>query len=426
MYNKSKERGGKMNKEHFKLDKLQLHDSRVFRDPIHNYIHINHLLFWQLINTREIQRLRRIKQLGGTFQVYQSAEHSRFTHSLGVYEIVRRMIEETEIKQYLSDYDMATVLCAGLCHDLGHGPYSHSFEQVFQTHHETITVDIILGDTEVNQVLTRYHPDLPKDVAKVIEKKHPNKVLVQMVSSQIDADRMDYLLRDSYFSGTTYGQFDLARILRTLRLVDHQIVYKNSGVQAIENYILARYHMYWQVYYHPTARSFEQLLSQVFKRIKDLYQDGFDFDTDIRYLLPFLKNHWDYRDYLNLDESVVQYYFRCFSDSKDPILSDLSRRFLDRHLLKHQDYHDPKEVEQLSTIALEHGFDPNYYIITDNQRQIPYKHYGTDGAIEDIKILMDDQKTLKDLPEVSEIVDAIVRSKRNKTDQKVYYPKEIK
>lgn len=426
MYNRNKERGGKMNKEKFKLDKLQLHDSRVFRDPIHNYIHINHLLFWQLINTREIQRLRRIKQLGGTFQVYQSAEHSRFTHSLGVYEIVRRMIEETEIKQYLSDYDMATVLCAGLCHDLGHGPYSHSFEQVFQTQHETITVDIILGKTEVNQVLSRYHPDLPSDVAKVIEKKHQNKVLVQMVSSQIDADRMDYLLRDSYFSGTTYGQFDLARILRTLRLVDHQIVYKNSGVQAIENYILARYHMYWQVYYHPTARSFEQLLSQVFKRIKDLYQEGFDFETDIRYLLPFLKNQWDYRDYLNLDESVVQYYFRCFSDSKDPILSDLSRRFLDRHLLKHQDYHDPKEVEELSLIALEKGFDPEYYIITDNQRQIPYKHYGTDGAIEDIKILMDDQKTLKDLPEVSEIVDAIVRSKRNKTDQKVYYPKEIK
>lgn len=159
-----------MNKEHFKLDKLQLHDSRVFRDPIHNYIHIDHLLFWQLINTKEIQRLRRIKQLGGTFQVYQSAEHSRFTHSLGVYEIVRRMIEETEIKDYLSDYEIATVLCAGLCHDLGHGPYSHSFEQVFQTQHETITVDIILGDTEVHQVLNRYHEDLAKDVALVIEK----------------------------------------------------------------------------------------------------------------------------------------------------------------------------------------------------------------------------------------------------------------
>ncbi len=415
-----------MNKEHFKLDKLQLHDSRVFRDPIHNYIHIDHLLFWQLINTKEIQRLRRIKQLGGTFQVYQSAEHSRFTHSLGVYEIVRRMIEETEIKDYLSDYEIATVLCAGLCHDLGHGPYSHSFEQVFQTQHETITVDIILGDTEVHQVLNRYHEDLAKDVALVIEKKHPNKLLVQMISSQIDADRMDYLLRDSYFSGTTYGQFDLSRILRTLRVVEHQIVYKYSGVQAIENYILARYHMYWQVYYHPTARSFEQLLSQVFKRIKDLYLSGFDFETDIRYLLPFLKNEWDYKDYLHLDESVVQYYFLCFSESKDSILADLSSRFLDRHLLKHQDYEDYNEVEVLSRLAIKKGFDPDYYIITDNQRQIPYKHYGTEGAIEDIKILMDDKDTLKDLPDVSEIVGAIVRSKRNKTDQKVYYPKEIK
>lgn len=247
-----------------------------------------------------------------------------------------------------------------------------------------------------------------------------------MISSQIDADRMDYLLRDSYFSGTTYGQFDLSRILRTLRVVEHQIVYKYSGVQAIENYILARYHMYWQVYYHPTARSFEQLLSQVFKRIKDLYLSGFDFETDIRYLLPFLKNEWDYKDYLHLDESVVQYYFLCFSESKDSILADLSSRFLDRHLLKHQDYEDYNEVEVLSRLAIKKGFDPDYYIITDNQRQIPYKHYGTEGAIEDIKILMDDKDTLKDLPDVSEIVGAIVRSKRNKTDQKVYYPKEIK
>lgn len=414
-----------MDKKSFTLSKFLLKDSRVFRDPIHNYIHVNHLLFWQLINTKEIQRLRRIKQLGGTFQVYQSAEHSRFTHSLGVYEVARKMIEETEINQYLNDYDIATVLCAALTHDLGHGPYSHSFEQVFHTHHESITIDILLGDTDVNKVLTRYHPDLAKDVALVIEKKHSNTVLVQMISSQIDADRMDYLLRDSYFTGTTYGQFDLSRILRTLRIENGQIVYKLSGVQAIENYILARYHMYWQVYYHPTARSFEQLLAKVFYRVCDLYQEDFDFETDIRYLIPFLENNWDYRDYLSLDEAVVQYYFRCFSESKDGILSDLATRFLDRHLFKHQDLNHPEEVFELQQIATLQGFDPRYYIITDNQKQIPYTHYGTMGAIEDIKILMDKQGTLKDLPEVSEIVDAIVKSKRNKTDQKIYYPKEM-
>lgn len=415
-----------MEKEEFKLNAFELNDSRVFRDPIHNYIHVNHLLVWHLIKTKEIQRLRRIKQLGGTFQVYQSAEHSRFTHSLGVYEIVRRMIEETEIKHYLNDYEIATVMCAALCHDLGHGPYSHSFEQVFHTRHEDITVEMILGDSEVHDILSQYHPDLPKDVAAVIEKKHPNKILVQMISSQLDADRMDYLLRDSYFSGTTYGQFDLSRILRTLRIVDHQIVFKYSGVQAIENYILARYHMYWQVYYHPTARSFEQLLVMVFKRVSDLYQDGFDFECDLRYLLPFLKQEWDHKDYFNLDETVVQYYFRCFSDSKDPILADLAGRFLNRHLLKHQDYHTHQEVEALKQQAMQKGYDPTYYIITDNQKQVPYKHYGTDQSIEDIKILMEDKVTIKDLPEVSEIVDAIVRSKRNKVDKKVYYPKEMK
>lgn len=415
-----------MEKETFQLNEFELNDSRVYRDPIHNYIHVNHLLIWHLINTKEMQRLRRIKQLGGTFQVYQTAEHSRFTHSLGVYEIVRRMIEETEIKRYLNDYDKATVLCAGLLHDLGHGPFSHSFEQVFHTKHEKITVDIILKDSEVHDVLSRYHPDLPKDVASVIEKKHPNKILVQMISSQIDADRMDYLLRDSYFTGTTYGQFDLGRLLRSIRIVNHQIVFKYSGVQAIEDYILARYHMYWQVYYHPTARSFEQLLIQVFRRAQDLYKDGFDFGCDLRYLWPFLKNHWDHKDYFNLDETVIQYYFRCFSDASDAILSDLASRFLNRHLLKHQDYQDIHEVEALKTLALENGFDPQYYIITDNQKQIPYKHYGANGNIEDIKILMPDKKEIKDLPEVSEIVDAIVRSKRNKVDKKVYYPKEIK
>lgn len=413
-----------MEKTKFKLEDFLLNESRVFRDPIHNYIHVDHLVFWQLINTKEIQRLRRIKQLGGTFMVYQSAEHSRFTHSLGVYETTRRMIEETPIKNCLNDYEKMTVLCAALTHDLGHGPYSHSFEQVFHTNHEKITVDIILGNTEVNRVLSMYHLDLPKDVASVIEKKHPNKILVQMISSQLDADRMDYLLRDSYFSGTTYGKFDLSRILRTLRIVNNRIVFKYSGVQAIENYILARYHMYWQVYYHPTARAYEQILLNIFKRMEDLYHDGYQFETDLRFLKPFLDNQWTYEDYLLLDEALVQFYFRCFTYEKDTILSDLSSRFLNRQLLKHADYTSNDMLLEYSIKATKKNFDPRYYILTDNQLQIPYKHYGTEGMIEDIKIIMDDNTT-RDLPEVSEIVDAIVKSKRNKTDQKIYYPKEI-
>src|SRR5699024_9301273 len=135
------------------------------------------------------------------------------------------------------------------------------------------TVKIINGNSEVNCILESFEKGFSKKVSSIIEKTHPNTILIQMISSQLDADRMDYLLRDSYFTGTTYGHFDLYRILRVMKVVDNKIVYKYSGVQAIENYILARYHMYWQVYYHPTSRSYEQLLISIFRRMKDLYNE---------------------------------------------------------------------------------------------------------------------------------------------------------
>ncbi|WP_438266071.1 HD domain-containing protein, partial [Coprobacillus cateniformis] len=249
-----------MNKENFSLRDIEMNEKRVLRDAIHDYIHVDHLVIWHLINSQEMQRLRRVKQLGGTYQVFQSAEHSRFVHSLGVYQVVRRMLETECLDNELNDYDKLCVMCAGLLHDIGHGPFSHSFEGVFKEDHENITVRMILEDSEVHNILITVHEDLPTDIAAIIQHTHKNQILIQMVSSQLDADRMDYLLRDSYMTGTTYGQFDMSRILRTMRICDGKIVYKESGVQAIENYILARYHMYWQVYYHPTARSYEHLL----------------------------------------------------------------------------------------------------------------------------------------------------------------------
>lgn len=160
------------------------------------------------------------------------------------------------IDKHLNDYDKLTVMCAGLLHDIGHGPFSHTFEGAFHTNHEEMTRRMILEDSEVHRVLSSMHEDLPLDVANVIAHKASKPMIVQMVSSQLDADRMDYLLRDSYFAGVTYGEFDRSRILRTLRIKDDRIVFKYSGVQAIEDYILARYHMYYQVYFHPTARSY--------------------------------------------------------------------------------------------------------------------------------------------------------------------------
>lgn len=416
-----------MHRNDYVLEKDRLNESRVFRDPIHRYIHIYHLPFWQLINTKEMQRLRRIHQLGGTHQVYQTAEHTRFPHSLGVYEVVRRMLELETFQGQLNDYERLSVLCAALLHDVGHGPFSHSFEHVFAVSHEDFTRRIILDpDTEINQVLASYHPKLPEDVASIIEKTHPNPLLIQLVSSQIDGDRMDYLLRDSYFTGTSYGNFDMERILRTLRVKNKQIVFKESGVQAIEDYILARYHMYWQVYYHPTTRSYERLLILIFRRIRDLYQQGYPFENPMPYLMPFIAGEdVSVEAYLKMDESCLLYYFSLLEETKDAILSDLCTRFLSRKLFKYRNLKDEADYARIRDQLEKLGYDVNYYLAMDDPKQTPYIHYGAGHEVEEIQILRPDG-SIRLLPEVSEIVHAIVESKLDKQDKKVYFPKEVK
>lgn len=414
-----------MDKYSFSLKSIEMNEKRVLRDAIHDYIQIDHLIIWKLINAKEMQRLRRIKQLGGTHQVFHSAEHSRFSHSLGVYQIIRKMLDTECLAKQLNDYDKLCVMCAGLLHDIGHGPFSHCFEGIFDENHEAMTVRMILEESEVHQILYEFYKDLPQDVASIIEHKHPCKILVQMVSSQLDADRMDYLLRDSYMTGTTYGHFDMSRILRTMRISEGKIVFKESGVQAIENYILARYHMYWQVYYHPTARSYEHLLQAIFLRVQDLYAKNYPFHTDLKYLLPFLNHHVTVKDYIQLDEMIVIYIFQEFTKEDDFILSDLSSRFLNRKLFKYKQLKDEKELHHIEDIAKSKGYHPQYYIMSDYTKQVPYLHYGETGELSEIEILSLSGE-LSPLPSKSEIVNAIVNSKQFKSDKKVFFPKEIK
>ena len=292
----------------------KLSETKVLKDPVHSYIHINYEVVWNCLDSKEFQRLRRIRQLGGDFQVYPTAEHSRFSHSLGVYEIVRRMV--TEIKSLsveLSEYDKICVMLAGLLHDVGHGPFSHAFEHVTKHSHEDYTAKIILGETELNQVLAEVSPRLPEDIVSIIEHNHPNDILNQIISGQLDADRRDYLLRDSYFSATSYGQFDLERILRTMRVrkIDENkkaLVVKYTGIHSVEDYIMARYQMYWQVYYHPVARSYEAVFIQLFNRLKDIFKDNKEYFSDMKVLIPFLeKNVVSVEEYFKLDENSLLY-----------------------------------------------------------------------------------------------------------------------
>ena len=225
---------------------------KVLRDPVHSHIQVEYEVIWKLINSAWVQRMRRIRQLGGAFMVYHTADHTRFSHSLGVYEIVRRMVTEVpDIASALTEKEKITVMAAALLHDVGHGPYSHAFEEVVGESHELFTCRIIEEDPEIRGILEETAQGLSADVADVIRHKSKNPLLPQLVSGQLDADRMDYLLRDAYFTGTSYGRFDLERILRTMRVSDDLVVLKESGVYAIENYVMARYHSYWQIYYHP-------------------------------------------------------------------------------------------------------------------------------------------------------------------------------
>ena len=264
----------------FKSEKLK--NEVVLRDPVHGYIHIEDKVILDIVKSKEFQRMRRIKQLGPVSYVFPGATHTRFEHNLGVYELTRRICD-IFVKKYPSvtpgdglwdDDNRLLVECAGLLHDIGHGPYSHTFEHLFNTNHEKIGQKIITDpNTEINQALKQVDPHFPELVASVIAKTYPNPQVVKMISSQADADRMDYLQRDAYFTGVNYGRFDLSRILRVIRPYQDGICFTNNGMHAVEDYIVSRYQMYQQVYFHRVGRSMEVILHHLLERAQYIYQN---------------------------------------------------------------------------------------------------------------------------------------------------------
>ena len=401
----------------------KLSETKVLKDPVHSYIHINYEVVWNCLDSKEFQRLRRIRQLGGDFQVYPTAEHSRFSHSLGVYEIVRRMV--TEIKSLsveLSEYDKICVMLAGLLHDVGHGPFSHAFEHVTKHSHEDYTAKIILGETELNQVLAEVSPRLPEDIVSIIEHNHPNDILNQIISGQLDADRMDYLLRDSYFSATSYGQFDLERILRTMRVrkIDENkkaLVVKYTGIHSVEDYIMARYQMYWQVYYHPVARSYEAVFIQLFNRLKDIFKDNKEYFSDMKVLIPFLeKNVVSVEEYFKLDENSLLYCCSLIQAKDDEIAADLARRLQNRRLFEYVDYSE-ENLAQIKNMLKEQNLDEKYYLRVENVEASVYSPYkGRKILIEQL-----DGKIVA-LEKASTIVESITKGE-TKREGTIFYPR---
>lgn len=406
--------------------KTKLNEVKVFKDPVHRYVHVADKLIWDLIGTPEFQRLRRIKQLGTTFFTFHGAEHSRFNHSLGVYEIVRRIIQQIETDPNWNEEEELVTLCAALLHDIGHGPFSHSFEKVFELDHEQFTKRIIMEDTYVHRLLKNVDPSFPSKVAQIIDQTYEDQLVVSLISSQIDADRMDYLLRDAYYTGVSYGQFDMERILRVMRPHKDEIVIKLTGMHAVEDYILSRYQMYWQVYFHPVTRSAEVILTKIFHRVKYLYERNYNFLVHPDLLTSFFASDIQLDDYIQLDENVIYYYFQRWQQEKDPILRDLSDRFVTRRLFKYVPF-DPERhqstYEQLRCLCEEAGIHPDYYLVIDSSKDLPYDVYRSGGEGRVPIYLEMPNGTKKELSSHSIIVDSITGKTRK--DHKLYYPLDL-
>jgi uncharacterized protein len=349
---------------------------RTYHDPLHGAITLNQndraeALLIALIDTPAFQRLRRLRQLGPASLTFQGGEGSRFTHSLGVMAITRRAIDRLcqSTPQLLPH--RALVLVAALLHDIGHGPFSHTGEEVFRTHHEAWTCKILNESAPIQILLDRFDPTLRSQLVQIYEKKHPIPCLWQLISSQLDCDRLDYLMRDSYMTGVSYGHLDLDRILLALQVdpVTQQLVVARKGLAAIEHYLVVRSFMYAQVYNHGKNIAATWVLDRAITRARDLLALGetLPIDDTAKAWMNAAQEPIELAHYLAGDDTVFQYHLQRWQTHSDPILSDLCRRWCDRDLFKAQEvsHLTPEQQQdlfhqtQIKTEAL--GLDPRYY-----------------------------------------------------------------
>lgn len=313
---------------------------KIFNDPIHGFITIPKGIILDLIDHPYIQRLRRIKQMGLGYLVFPAAEHSRFTHALGAMELAQRTLNNLREKDTtISPAEYEGTLIAVLLHDIGHGPLSHTleFNLIKDFHHEMMTLAVM---RKLNKEM-----DGALDMAiKIFTDQYPKKpFLNQLISSQLDIDRLDYLKRDSVFTSVYEGSVGIERILKTMRVHKGNIVIEKKGIYAIENYILARRLMYMQVYLHKTVLSADKLLHQIFRRIRMLIDDNeklYHPSPALKYFLekrPSAKKGISstvLQKYLQLDDNDIYQSIKYWQHSNDPILSDLCQRFQSRSLFR--------------------------------------------------------------------------------------------
>lgn len=414
---------------------------RIYRDSVHNIIRLKTdtaegKLLVRLIDTAEFQRLRRIRQLGLAHFAYQAAEHSRFTHSLGALHLATRILDKLSLKYDISDDARIAVRVAALLHDVGHGAFSHVIETILGFHHEDFTVKAVLsGETEVGALLSEFDPSLPENVADIIRGTFKPVALAQLISSQLDIDRMDYLLRDALMTGAKYGNYDLEWIIKSLEIDEEndRLYVSARGVYAVEGYLQARYYMYRQVYFHRTLRSAEAVLRSIMQRALRLFQSGknvwFAAATPFEKILRGEK--LSLSEHLGLDDTDFMFHIKHWENSEDKILADLASRFLNRRLFKIFDLDMPPAersdfLERARKTVEDAGFDPDYYFAEDRAGDIPYYFYIKDSVEPKNLIFVEEGFSRPDIREISEISAAVRGLQKSYQIHRVCFPHEVK
>ena len=342
-------------------------DNMIIRDPVHSFISFEkNGLVNKIIDTAEFQRLKYIGQLALFYFTYPDALHSRFSHSLGTYWLSKRLARTLEIPEEEEE----KLSISALLHDIGHGPFSHTLEDKIMPgkRHEEISKDIIESEEHsISPILLEYDIE-PKDISTIIRSgTNKPKYLHKLVSSQIDVDRFDYLLRDSLFTGNPHGRFDIERIIHTIRLNDEkdEIYIDEGGWYAVEHYLNCRYQMYKQVYTHHSTLAAEELLKKIIDRARHVHdRGGLSLDKTID---PILKEDINLSEYIDIVDFDVLSLIRDVRHCEDDILSDLSKRFFERKLFKpiriyntsFMKLYDSKE--KIRSIIEGKGYDYDYY-----------------------------------------------------------------
>ncbi len=399
---------------------------KLIRDPVHDQIVFDvnsreDQILLALIDTPEFQRLRRIRQLGMAFFAYQGADHCRFSHSIGVLWIATRILARFERVYGIDPVHSFPARCAALLHDLGHGPFSHVIEALFQLNHEEWTRRILCSsESRVNHVLCSYDLALPSAVAAVFNHEYDPPYLGDLISSQLDADRLDYLTRDGLMTGVKHGVFDLERLLYCLRLDagGRRLLVSGKDVLTVEKYLQSRYHMFKQVYQHSTVVTAEAMLLAQLRRAMRLTAEGravaAPADSPLgRFLAQ--DGQIDLADFLSLDDAALLYHWTLWRDDRDPILSDLSQRLLERNMFKHIpiDSSAPgfgDRLEACRSLLRRHGYDPEYYLLRLEAGSVPYRPFEEGQTMKVSPILVEGvDGSLEDLRNVSRIAAALAR-----------------